>query len=285
MRLIRQLVASSQRDKQGDRFTVAALASMVDQANSAFIPYTFDHDPRIPPLGRIRKARLMLLPNDEVAVEADIEVFDEENIPPFDTTRKLPLESFDRPFIGYDANYRSAKNQKSIAKISEALGSKGREDFKKSFEPVSVFTIIGAFVIGSFSGGFFKKIGSDAWDALKSELKKLTFCGPKGQLFSFNFQAEQDGGPIIVEAIIPDPNPNDIERFFSELPELYKALKPLLQTDGLWKLVLESKGGRLKPLYGVRSDAIPIKLNANSLPISNVEGKKKSEKKMTTFRN
>jgi hypothetical protein len=127
-------------------------------------------------------------------------------------------------------------------------------------------TTLGLFVVGNVAAGFVRKVGSDAWDAVKSGLKKLTRSGPEGQLFAFHFSAEHETGRIAVETILTDPKPNDVERFLtSDLPRLYQTLKPVLETEGLWKLVLESKKGELKILYGVRSDAVPVKFATNKL--------------------
>jgi hypothetical protein len=92
MKVLRELVASSHIDQQNMKFAISTLNSMVDQANSSYIPYGVEHDPRIPPLGRIQRARLVPLQDGEAAIEADIEIFDDPNLPSFDPTRKMALQ-------------------------------------------------------------------------------------------------------------------------------------------------------------------------------------------------
>ena len=280
MKLLKnQFIASSHVDKQGDIFPVSVLSSMVDQANSSYIPFGVEHDPRIPPLGRIRKTRLKLLPDGECAIEGDVEFFDDQSLPALDKTRKMPMPSLDKPMVAYDRSYKDVENQKIIRKISRALGEKPKEEFKKSLDPVSALEILGLFVIGNFAGGFVNKIGADSWDVVKSGLKKLTRRGPKGQLFSFIFDAQDDSGRIVVEMILTDPKSDDIEKFLSsDLPQLYGALKPILATEGLCKLVLESKCDKVKILYGVRSDCVPVQLATNSVELGSAQRLNKGNK-------
>jgi hypothetical protein len=280
MKILRnQFLASSHVDKQGEIFPVRVLSSMVDQANSSYIPFGVEHDPRIPSLGRIRKTRLKLLQDGGCAIEGDIELFDDQSLPTFDKTREMPMPSLDKPTVAYDRSYRDDKNQNIIREISRALGQKPKEEFKESLDPVTVLQILGLFVIGNYAGGFFQKIGADSWDVVKSGLKKLTRSGPKGQLFSFNFDAQHDSGRVVVETILTDPKSSDIEKFItSDLPQLYGALKPVLATEGLWKLVLESEGGKLKILYGVRSDCVPVQLATNSVNLGSDQRLKKGDK-------
>lgn len=257
-----QYLASSHVDKQGEVFPINVLASMVDQANGSYIPFGVEHDPRIRPLGRIRKTRLVPTSDGECAVVGDIEIFDDESLPALDATRKMPLPSLDEARIGYDRSYRDRKNKQIIDEISRALGRKAEEAFKKSLDPVTLLEILGAFVIGNFAGGFLQKMGADAWDKLKLGLKRLARVGPHGQLFSFSFYAEHSTGKTVVEVILTRPSPDDVERFFShDLPIMYESLKPILDTEGLHKLVLESKRGKFRPLFGLRSDAVPINLD------------------------
>lgn len=265
--ITRQILTTSHVDKQGDQFTIGALSSMVDQANSSYIPFGVEHDPRIAPLGRIRKARLIPLPDGQCAVEGDIEFFDPQGSVPFAGTERLvKLPSLEEPVIGYDRSYRDRENQKLIRDIAKLLGSKPKEEFKKSLDPVSLLEILGLFIIGQFAGGFLQKVGADAWDSIKSKLKRLTQTGPSGQLVCFEFYAQREAGRVAIEVILTAPTPADVEIFFSEhLPVLYEALKPVLQTENLSKLVLESKGGKSEILYGMRSDALPIKFKANAL--------------------
>jgi hypothetical protein len=188
--ITRQILTTSHVDKQGDQFTIGALSSMVDQANTSYIPFGVEHDPRIAPLGRIRRARLIPLPDGQCAVEGDIEFFDpQETIPPASTERTVALPSLDEPAIGYDRSYRGQENQKIIRDIAKVLESKPKEEFKKSLDPISLLEIFGLFIIGQIAGGFLQKVGADAWDSIKSKLKRLTQTGPSGQLVCFDFYA------------------------------------------------------------------------------------------------
>lgn len=254
---------------------------MVDQANSSYIPFGVEHDPRIEPLGRIKKARLIPLPDGQCAVEGDIEFFDPQGTVPFAGSERLvKLPSLEEPAIGYDRSYRDQENQKIIRDIAKVLGSKPKQEFKKSLDPVSLLEILGLFIIGQFTGGFLQKVGADAWDSVKSKLKTLTKSGPRGQLISFHFYAEQQNRKVAVEVILTSPTPENIEEFFNRhLPLLYEALKPILETENLSKLVLESKSGKIEILYGMRSDAVPIKFEESALNMLSRENRSETRRK------
>lgn len=255
---------------------------MVDQANSSYIPFGVEHDPRIAPLGRIRKARLIPMQDGQCAVEGDIEFFDpEETIPLAGTQRAVALPSLEEPAIGYDRSYRDGVNQKIIRDVAKLLGSKPKQEFKKSLDPVSVLEILGLFIIGQFSGGFLQKVGADVFDSVKSKLKTLTKTGPKGQLISFHFYAEHKNRKVAVEVILTSPTPEDIQKFFNaHLPLLYEALNPVLETENLSKLVLESKSGKIELLHGVRSDAVPIKFKPSKLNLPSHEDHSRTPRKL-----
>jgi hypothetical protein len=69
--------------------------------------------------------------------------------------------------------------------------------------------------------------------------------------------------------ILTDPCPENIEQFISSnLPALYNDLRPLLEIEGLSKLVVELEEGRLRPLDGLRSDAVPVSLRMKSTGVT-----------------
>ena len=62
---------------------------MVDQVKTAYIPMGIEHDPRIPPLGRVITAEITHLPDGEYALDAKVEVFEEGDVVPLTGVRRI----------------------------------------------------------------------------------------------------------------------------------------------------------------------------------------------------
>lgn len=53
MKYHKAITLTTHVDRHGDHFTREALVSMVDQIDKHYIPVNIEHDPRIPPQGRV----------------------------------------------------------------------------------------------------------------------------------------------------------------------------------------------------------------------------------------
>jgi hypothetical protein len=256
-------------DRHGERFTLEALESAERQIQSNIIPQGIEHDPRIEPIGRIISAKIVKLNDGEYALDGISEIFNDLNTIDEITDRELVLHEYaeDSLEIRSDRNYRSEDDIKILNEISELLNCSKppQEEVKKALEPLSVLWICGAFVLGGITTGFFNKLGSDAFDLLKSKLSRLLSKRKEGEnekLFAFGFTIIDK--KCNVEVILTNPTEMDIEivmqQGFKELDRILPSLFMVPSKRPIKKLVFEFEDNKLNFKFGVRNDGIPFKL-------------------------
>lgn len=277
MKYYKGILATTHVDKHKDKMTIEALKSIIEQANLHYIPVGIEHDPRTPPVGRVKSAELKELKDGEYAIEGVIEVFEDGDIIELQKddpkSMKIREHSFSSLDISYDRNYQDEEDRILISEINHLLKSNTEplSDIKKSLDPISIITIGGAFALGGIATGFLGKIGSDGWDLLKEKLKKLfrkRKGGKKEKLLSFEFDIEKEGYLICAQIIITNPKDQDIEDFLEYgLKKVDKVLPKYFTPElGIKRIVMEYSNNETKVKFGVRKDAVPInftKLNAN----------------------
>lgn len=266
MKQIKRIIATSHIDRHGEAFAIEGLKDMVEQINKEYIPLTLEHDPRIPPHGRVVSARLLQLDDGAYAVEAISDVFErDEEIYLSGDQREISLPTYNPGFmqVVYDYSYRDPESQELINDIASSFGSSPQEFAKKAFEPISILTIAGVFVAGAVTVGFFKKIGADAWDTLKAKIK-IVFSKEKrnnrDRLLIFDFTLHGYKTPVNAQIILTNPTANDIEAFFEHgLKHLDQELsaKTALPEE-IRKMVFRFSDQGLSLSFGVRKDAVPV---------------------------
>jgi len=68
---------TSHVDKHSEKMALSALEDLVDLVNKQYTPMGIEHDPRIPPVGRVLSAHIEELEDGEFAVDGIAEVFEE----------------------------------------------------------------------------------------------------------------------------------------------------------------------------------------------------------------
>lgn len=260
-------LATSHLDRHRERFTKEALESMVRQSNEKIIPLGIEHDPRIPPQGRILEANLVQLPDGEFAVEGIPEFFEDGKEHYSDVgNREIPLRRNELGTFKIISDRTLApEHLPDVNELCSILNNAAHEkEIKKAFEPLSIFTIAGAFILGGVANGFLGAIGQDAYDSLKIKLKKLfNSPTPEGQekLFTFNTTIYKGEHSVNVEVIITNPSVEEIQEFFDNgIRELDIILPRHFDSDrGFARIVFEYKSKMLNILYGVRKDGVPIR--------------------------
>ena len=86
MKKIKGIYATSNVDNHGKAFSVEALKMLVEQINNSYMPMGVEHDPRIPPIGRIISAKLIKRDDGSYAVEGISEIFEEGDCKNRDTS-------------------------------------------------------------------------------------------------------------------------------------------------------------------------------------------------------
>lgn len=265
MKILRGIVATTHVDKHFERLSLSALNSMAEQANSSYIPFMVEHDPRIPPRGRMISATVVKLDNGEYGLETVTEEFEPGEHVEFRYEQKeIPIQphSLDELDIRFDRGFRTDQEQQLINELGALLESDPTEEGKKSLEPIAVLTIGGLFVLGGIAAGVLNKIGSDSFDAVKEKIKKLTKLKPeeKEKLLRFEFTVQHGEHEIVAEAILTNPADEEVDQFLDVgLRMLDEKMPRLFNLSGeIKKAVFEYKKGNLTLKFAVRKDAIPL---------------------------
>lgn len=266
MEYVTAIIATSHVDSHGDRLTVDALKSMVDQINSQYIPMIVEHDPRCPPLGRITSARLVRSDDGEYAVETTTQFFDAGEEPKLDVTgRSMPVRQVNDDFLHLvdDRSFASPEDQALLEELRNLISGKQETEVKKASDPISILQIAGMFPAGRIATGLLNKVGSDRWDTFKKKLSAIV--KKKGQergecLLIFRFVLLPEPGPVSIEIILTNPSGADINLFLGQgLRDLDQATPSLLlKSKDLSKIVTRYSEGKLTVSFAVRKDAVPV---------------------------
>src|SRR5690348_12987140 len=262
-------IANTRLDRQGERLAKESLLLIVESINKHYIPVGIEHDPRQAPIGRVLSAFVRDCEDGEHEVIATFEIFDES--PAEDCSKAnrevVPID-FDSPgiVISRDWTHRHADDLSIIHEIAIALGTEASYQAKKSADPISVISLTGAFLLGGIASGFLNKVGSDAWDSIILNLKKITRKSKHRQgeqLFVFRSILEFEHQIIEVETIITDPSDEDIECFFGKGLTQLDIVCPyyVVNSPNLRRLVFSCESQKIALLYGVRSDCVAVRSN------------------------
>jgi hypothetical protein len=260
--------ATSHVDRHHEKITVEALRSFAAMTNSTYIPVLIEHDPRVPPQGRVISAELRQLEDGEYAVVGISEIFEEGDVIPFKNDgREIPICEFseNRIHIMYDRSYINREDIKEIENLKNLLNAEAEEEGKKALEPISVLGLGAAFILGGISSGFLNKVGEDGYELLKNKIKNLLNrkrLNKQEYLFRLETNIEREDGILNIVTIITNPTNEDIDSLLSsglkQLDQLTERLGP--ETTNIKKIVCEFRAGELREPFGIRKDAVPVKL-------------------------
>ncbi|MHA8055518.1 hypothetical protein VR611_06190 [Aquirufa nivalisilvae] len=256
-------------DRHGERFTLGALKSIVEQSNKYIIPIGIEHDPRITPKGRVIMAELVELEDGEFAVEGVVEFFDDDFENLTDTyNREIPVRiyKYGNFKIVTDRNFRDENSKKDIEDLKSILkNAKTEEEIKKSLEPISILTLGSGFVLGGIANGFLGEIGAEAYRALVEKLKQIynkPVIEEQEKLFKFDTTITKGKKSVNVQVIISNPTVNDIQVFFDKgIKQLdIILLKYIKGNKHIKVIVFEYKSNSLELKFALSKKGIPIEL-------------------------
>jgi hypothetical protein len=106
-------------DKHNERITPEALRDFVRLVNQQYTPMGVEHDPRIPPVGRVLSAHIKELEDGEFAVDGIAEIFEQgQEIEFKDDGREIPIEEFGRRLsISPDRSYREPEDEQLLEEL------------------------------------------------------------------------------------------------------------------------------------------------------------------------
>lgn len=263
MKILRSILATTHVDLHGDKFTREALEGAAAQLGSdAYLPVLWNHDPRIPPIGRAIGAEVVRRDDGEFNLEAISEMFEAGEIPSL-SERMMLLRTFDhhRLTLVRDRSYEADSDL--FADLSENPNFSVELEGKKALEPISVLLLGMAGAASLFTAGFLNKMGADAYDALKVRIADLLSRRRRDRneyLFVFEVQVERPGGFISIYCILDTPSIDDLHQFWAIGLAQLRTLLPLLigAPPEISRFVFQFKEGKLIPAYAVRKDCVPL---------------------------
>jgi hypothetical protein len=266
MKEMRAIMSTTHVDLHGDRFMLAALESAVDLFKRSYLPVGVEHDPRIPPLGRVVRASIHELADGEYALEGEMEIFEpgRDVFPAPSEGRSIPIHLYPPGVlqVASDRGLRAAEDQEIIREISALLGTEPEEEFKKSVDPITILMLGGAFVLGGIANAFLKRLGDDAYEQLKRKLTLLFHRQrPAAEtLLRLNLIVRCGDEDVEVDLLASGPDRRALDVMLGSglksLDELLPSLSPI--DHGIKRLVFEYKEGGLRLQFGVRRDAVPV---------------------------
>ncbi len=267
MRKQRIIMATTHVDAHNESISPEGLRLMADDLSRILLPVWVQHDPRLPPVGRVLKGEVKQIDDGELAVEAEIECWAHGDPVPFICDRRMPLgkPGHERLFAAFDRGFCDEQSQTTLRKIEATLGCEPQPEVKKALEPLTILTLGGTFLAGAIASGFFGQIGSDAYGALKEQVKQLLRRKKENEpqrevLFLFKAFLRNSDEYLEIDLVITNPTDEDIEHFLEEGLHLLDSVVPALLHDkrDIQRIVLELADRRLLVRFAVRSDAAPI---------------------------
>lgn len=254
-------------DKHNERMSVEALNDFVNLVNQQYIPVGVEHDPRIPPIGRVISAQIEELPDGEFAVDGIAEIYEEgQEIEFKDDGREIPIELPSEGItISPDRSYLQPNDKELLVELEKIVNGDIKPQLKKSIEPISILIIAASFMAGGIAQGFLSKIGEDIWDKLKSKINELVNSKTrieKDRLLVFEFTVDLENNPLCLETILTNPSESEIRKFLDEgLKQLDEKTNRFFQhRHYLRKVVFEYKDNKVKVMFGLRKDGVPLSI-------------------------
>lgn len=176
MKTVSAVLATTHVDRHNEAFTLAALEGMVEQLNQHYLPVGVQHDPRVPPLGRVIAAELRSHDDGEFEIAAQIEVFEDGDRIPFGGDPRRTVVRYyeaDQVSVIDDRSLADDADQTILAELRSVLAARAGTESKKAFEPITVLTVAVTLIGPKLIDGFLGQIGGDAWSATKEKLKSL----------------------------------------------------------------------------------------------------------------
>jgi hypothetical protein len=266
MKRMKAVVSTTHVDSQGERMSREAIESLAESFSRSYIPVGVEHDPRIPPRGRISSGFVRERPDGEYEAIAIMELFDgEDESESASDLRELAIMAHESAglTVSYDWTHRFEQDQSDIREIAKVFGTAPVYDLKKAADPISIITIAGAFVLGGIATGFLGQIGIDGWNLVKKKLTDLfsrTENRKGEQLLVFSALVKSNSVHVEVETVLTNPTPQDVDRFLASGLQVLDEVLPiyLQESPELRRLVFEAKGECIDLNYTVRKDGRPL---------------------------
>jgi hypothetical protein len=257
MKQLKGIGATTHVDEHGERIEPDALRHIADEGNRAFVPFMVNHDPRVPPAGRLVSLNVEQLGDGELSLNVEAEIFEEGDEIQWnsDGRRISPGLLVTDAQIIYDATFEDAEAKLAIQEIASILGIVAKRQHKKAHEPLSVLM----FCLGALSGGFLSALGHDAYAQVKQHLGVLTRPQERERVFVVQFQIKYSGRPIQIEIFATNPTLSDLDKLLDHsVATVQNQLKRFTSQAQIVRVVAEYSKGKINPKFALRADGVPF---------------------------
>jgi hypothetical protein len=253
-------LATSQDDKKLD---LSDIQIMLNQLNQFILPLGVNQDPRIPPQGRIIAGSIVEIPGGEFELRGQAELFGNDlGQLSQQQDKELKIKLFAEPTIIYDSYYSGALEQEKIYDLKVTLKGNSEQEIRRKNDAFSVLIVGMNQAMGNIYKGF-QKIYS------KSEIKEI--CQLLGllllrntpdeeRILSFQNTLKHGNTFINVEILLTNPEPRDIERFFTKALKKFDTLltKHYHVGKGIRKMVYFYHKGDFEFKFVLLKNGIPM---------------------------
>ena len=265
MKTYRATFTTTDRDSRGEKLTVYDLESMATSYNQNYVVLTRDHDPRLPPLGRISSAEVVRQANGEHALDGEIEVWECNDTPSsiVGDGRSIPiLKTPEHAFeVQYDTPALEHFGGQFLLELAQIANVDATPvyNLKRAVDPLMVLVIAAGAVAAKIAGGFFGALGKDLYDGLKSKLRSTKRSSGSEYLLVLRMATESEAGLVQVDIIVQNPSPEDVDWLFTTgLLQAEEVVKDELgRYVGARRIVVEARERNIELLYWLRADGVP----------------------------
>lgn len=158
MKIRKQIIMASGPTKRGEIIDPGGFPRIVEQLKTHYIFVDVEHDPRLPPVGRVSDAKLLMLEDGRQVIEGTMELFEPGDVPDYTFGGKsLFTEEISGEHLEFhrDENYDDDTSKVMINDICAAIRA-GEPKYvsKNAVDSLTILSLAGAFVLGSICTGF-----------------------------------------------------------------------------------------------------------------------------------
>ena len=253
MKILRQekvIISTTHLDLHNDRMTKEALEDAATQISNNSIPVNWEHNPILPPVGRVTSASVERTKDGEYALVGLVEVFDLSSystilesgleIPstiPDTLDESLPASGSLDLELEYDPRNYPEEVIKTFCSNASGINVIDKQIIRKSVEPTSVILIA---LLGSaayfFSKGFFTQLGKRSADEFISlyanfKTKLISLIKSRRRAKPTILILKYQHGQTKIEGAIQSEDDHDLENALDGFSELIAISKRFIELN------------------------------------------------------
>lgn len=271
MKRYTRVLSSTTVDAHGDQATVEALRDAAQTANGFYIPLNLQHDPRVPPVGRVVASSVRRAAQGHYEMIGEMELWDgtdtPESISGDGRSLKVP-SSPDHAFdVHVDLGAQEALGEDFLQELAGLAEPDARPKYsaKKSLDLDAVLLIaIGTFPFREIGNGFFERLGADLYESLKRKLVEglSRKKGPRSIAIVIQAGVRIGARTVVLDVIASNVRSQDITTIFDKglaSADEICSREFAIDHDSV-RAAIEITNGKAAFLFRVRGDGVPSPL-------------------------